>query len=77
MSGFSRAVAPTFTLTQHYPRCERAQQENRTHSMGSLHLHPNWFIENTFGGRYADKATIREPAQDNAHYTGLNPHGRS
>jgi hypothetical protein len=34
---FSRcAAAPNFTLTQHFRRCERTQQENRTHRLGSL-----------------------------------------
>ncbi|MFY9467044.1 MAG: hypothetical protein WAP44_06765, partial [Lentibacter algarum] len=33
---FSRcAAAPSFTLTQYFPRCERMQRENRTHRMGS------------------------------------------
>ena len=31
-----RAVSPNFTLTQHFPSCERMQQENRIHTMGSL-----------------------------------------
>jgi len=30
------AAAPNFTLTQHFPRCERTQQENRIHTMGSF-----------------------------------------
>jgi hypothetical protein len=34
---FSRCAAElTFTLTQHFPRCERTQQENRIHTLGSL-----------------------------------------
>ena len=34
---FSRRVASlNFTLTQHFPSCERMQQENRIHTMGSL-----------------------------------------
>jgi hypothetical protein len=34
---FSRcAAAPSFTLTQHFPRCKRTQQENRIYRMGSL-----------------------------------------
>ena len=34
---FSRcAAAPGFTLTQHFPRCERTQQENRIYRMGSV-----------------------------------------
>jgi hypothetical protein len=30
-----RAVAPIFTLTQHFSRCERMQRENRIHTQGS------------------------------------------
>jgi hypothetical protein len=36
MAGFSRcATAPIFTLTQHFPRCERIQRENQIHRVGS------------------------------------------
>ena len=29
------AAAPNFPLTQHFPRCERTQRENRSHTIGS------------------------------------------
>tara|TARA_B110000977_G_scaffold43555_1_gene59058 strand:- start:27 stop:215 length:189 start_codon:yes stop_codon:yes gene_type:complete len=32
---YRRAAAPNFTLTQHFPRCERMQRENQIHTMGS------------------------------------------
>jgi hypothetical protein len=28
------------------------------HCRPSLHVYPNWFIENTADGRYADKADL-------------------
>jgi hypothetical protein len=32
---FSCEVAQVFSLTQHFPRCQRTQHENQIHTMGS------------------------------------------
>jgi len=43
------AAAPNFMLTQHFPRCERTQRENRIHTMGSFEPFAAFGLKVSFG----------------------------